>query len=70
LAKLAEVLAARGGDPRQVEQPELLPMAPTCIMLPAPLTGYLARIEDEKLGLVSMHLGVGRFQKGEQINYA
>src|SRR5437667_6154484 len=33
LAKLAEVIAAQGGDPQQIEQPELLPKAPVRTML-------------------------------------
>ena len=36
LAKLAEVIAAQGGDARMVEQPELLPAAPYHVDVPAP----------------------------------
>jgi pyrimidine-nucleoside phosphorylase len=69
VAKLAEVVEAQGGDPHQVERPELLPKAPMCTMLPAPRSGYVARIEAEQMGLASMHLGAGRFKKGEQIDH-
>lgn len=69
LAKLAEVIEAQGGNPRQIEQPELLPTAPVRVMLYAPRSGYIAGIEAEKLGLASMHLGAGRFQKGEAIDH-
>ena len=69
VAKLAEVIAAQGGDPRQIEQPHLLAVAPVRSMLVAPCSGYIAAIESEQMGLASMHLGAGRFKKGEQIDH-
>jgi len=69
VAKLAEVIAAQGGDARQIEQPELLPIAPVRTMLGAPGSGYIAGIEAEQVGLASMRLGAGRFKKGEQIDH-
>ncbi len=69
LAKLAEVIAAQGGDPQQIEQPELLPKAPVRTMLLAPRSGYIAGIEAEQVGLASMRLGAGRFTKGEHIDH-
>jgi pyrimidine-nucleoside phosphorylase len=70
VAKLADVVAAQGGDARQIEQPQLLPHAPVRSMLAAPRNGYLAGINAEQIGLVSMHLGAGRFKKGEQIDHS
>lgn len=69
LEKLAEVIAAQGGNARQVEHPELLPQAPVRIMLTAPRSGYIAAIQSESIGLASMRLGAGRFEKGEQIDH-
>lgn len=69
VAKLAEVIAAQGGDARQIEQPELLPTAPVRSMLVSPRSGYIAGIEAERMGLASMQLGAGRFKKGEQIDH-
>lgn len=69
LAKLAEVIEAQGGNPRQIEQPELLPIAPIRVMVRSPRRGYIAAIEAEKVGLASMHLGAGRFQKGDAIDH-
>ena len=69
VAKLAEVIAAQGGDPRQIEQPELLPSAPVRSMLVAPRSGYIAAIQAEQMGLASMRLGAGRFKKGESIDH-
>jgi len=69
VAKLAEVIAAQGGDPRQIEQPDLLPTAPVRSLVVAPRSGYIAGIQAEQMGLVSMQLGAGRFKKGEQIDH-
>ena len=69
VAKLAEVIAAQGGDARQVEEPHLLPTAPVRSMLEAPRGGYIAGIQSEQMGLASMQLGAGRFKKGEQIDH-
>ena len=67
--KLAEVIAAQGGDAQQIERPELLPAAPVRSMLAAPRSGYIAAIQAEQMGLASMRLGAGRFKKGEQIDH-
>lgn len=69
LAKLAEVIEAQGGNPRQIERPALLPAAPVRVLLTAPRGGYIAAIEAEKIGLASMQLGAGRFQKGDAIDH-
>jgi pyrimidine-nucleoside phosphorylase len=69
LAKLAEVIAAQDGDARQIEQPERLPAAPMRVMLTAPRSGYIAAIDAERVGQVSMRLGAGRFKKGDQIDH-
>ena len=69
VAKLAEVIAAQGGDARQIEQPQRLPQAPVQRMLTSPRNGYIARIHSEQIGLASMHLGAGRFKKGDSIDH-
>ncbi|HYX50309.1 MAG TPA: thymidine phosphorylase, partial [Ktedonobacteraceae bacterium] len=70
VAKLAEVIAAQDGDPRQIEEPELLPKAPVRKMLLAPRSGYIISINAEQVGLASMRLGAGRFKKGEHIDHS
>ncbi len=69
VAKLAEVIAAQGGNAQQIEQPQLLPAALVRSMLVAPRSGYIEEIQSEQIGLVSMQLGAGRFKKGEQIDH-
>ena len=69
VAKLAEVIASQGGDARQIEQPQRLPQAPVQRMLTSPHSGYIASIHSEQIGLASMHLGAGRFKKGDSIDH-
>ncbi len=69
LEKLAEVIAAQGGNARQIEYPELLPQAPVRVMLNAPRSGYIAALQAEIIGLASMRLGAGRFEKSDQIDH-
>ncbi|HEU5199785.1 MAG TPA: thymidine phosphorylase [Ktedonobacterales bacterium] len=70
LARFAAVVRAQGGDPRQVEAPDLLPTAPVRFPLLAPQTGYIAHINAEQIGLATMKLGAGRFKKGDPIDHA
>ena len=70
LAKLAEVVAAQGGDANQITHPERLPQAPYRQTLPAPRSGFVMRIDAERVGLASVHLGAGRQRKGEPIDHA
>ena len=69
-AKLAEVVAAQGGDAGQIEHPDRLPQAPYRETQPAPRSGFVTRIDAERVGLASVHLGAGRERKGEPIDHA
>jgi pyrimidine-nucleoside phosphorylase len=69
VAKMAAVVAAQGGDARMVERPELLPSAPIKQMIFAPESGYITHIDAERIGLISMELGAGRFKKGDPIDH-
>lgn len=63
LEKFAEFIAAQGGDKNQVYHPELLPkatMAQTCKAL---VSGYVADIKTEEIGMISLILGGGRETK-------
>jgi pyrimidine-nucleoside phosphorylase len=70
LQKLAEVVAAQGGDRAQVEDPRRLPAAPVRQTLGAPRAGYLSGIDAERVGLASVQLGAGRQRKGDPIDHA
>lgn len=68
LEKLCQMVAAQGGDSRAVHDPSLLPQAPVVLPVPSADEGYVAGIEAERVGLVSMHLGGGRATKESVID--
>ena len=70
LEKLVQVVAAQGGDARQIENTSLLPSAPVRVLLPAPRTAYIAAIQAERIGMASVHLGAGRQRKGDRVDHA
>ncbi len=70
LAKFAEVVQAQGGDPAQIFDPSRLPQAPYREMIRAPRAGFVTRIDAERVGMASVHLGAGRMKKGDPIDYA
>lgn len=70
LAKLAEVVAAQGGDASYVTSPEKLPRAPVVEHITSPHSGYLAAIDAEQVGRVAGLLGAGRQRKGDTIDPA
>lgn len=70
LAKLAEVVAAQGGDASYVTSPEKLPRAPVVEHITSPHSGYLVAIDAEQVGRVAGLLGAGRQRKGDTIDPA
>ena len=68
LKKLAEMVAAQGGDPSAVYDPSLLPQAAVTLEVPSEKSGYVRRIHAEQVGLISMHLGGGRVTKDSEID--
>src|SRR5690348_8878297 len=70
LAKLAEVVAAQGGDAGQIEDTSRLPRAPYREVIAAPQSGYIARMDAERIGMASVRLGAGRLKKGDPIDHA
>jgi pyrimidine-nucleoside phosphorylase len=70
LAKLAEVVAAQGGDATVITTPTKLPQAPWIERVTAPETGYIAAIDAEAVGRVAGQLGAGRQRKGDVIDPA
>ena len=68
LEKLAEMVRAQGGDSRGVYDLSQLPQAPVQFSVSSDQAGFVSRIEAEKVGLVSMHLGGGRVDKESSID--
>ena len=68
LRKLAEFVAAQGGDANAVYHRNLLPAAPVQLAVPCDCDGYVNHIDAGGVGMVSMHLGGGRATKDSEID--
>lgn len=68
LKKLSEMVAAQGGRAEDVYDETALPTAKIKIEAAAEASGYVKRIEAEKVGLTAMHLGGGRATKESKID--
>ncbi len=67
-AKFKEWISAQGGDVRYITAPELFGKAPVCVEVKAEASGYISRMNTEKIGLTSSRLGAGREKKGDPID--
>ena len=70
LAKLKEMFAAQGGDPRVCDDTGLLPRAPVIFPVRAEKDGYLAHVNGTALGLAAQRMGAGRIRKEDAIDPA
>jgi len=68
--KLGEIVAAQGGDPSPIDEPELLPTAPVIVEVRADRAGFVTDIEPMALALAANRLGAGRARKGDPIDHA
>ncbi len=68
--KFRALVAAQGGDVRQIEDPEQLPRARLIREIPAPAEGYLAEVRAYEVGMAAVALGAGRTKKGEPVDPA
>jgi pyrimidine-nucleoside phosphorylase len=69
LEKLAEVVAAQGGDPRVIEDRTLLDTAPHRHRVVAWRAGYVAGCDALALGTASVRLGGGRARKEDDVDH-
>lgn len=67
--KFCEFIKMQGGDVNSVLDVSLLPGASRIIIYHAKKSGYISKIEAEKLGIASMLLGGGRAKKTDSIDY-
>ncbi len=70
LQKLAEMIAAQGGDPRVCEDVTLLPQASIQLPVPVAKGAYLQGMDAQAIGLAAQHLGAGRLSKEDVIDPA
>lgn len=68
LKKLAEFVAAQGGDGELVYHPERLPQASIIEEIPSPSDGYIQKIVCDEIGICSLILGGGRETKESSID--
>jgi len=68
LDKLRSFITAQHGDPRVIEQEELLPQAQFRLSFLAGQDGYIAAMDTESIGLTAMKLGAGRERKEDAID--
>jgi pyrimidine-nucleoside phosphorylase len=69
LERLATVVAAQGGDARQIESLARLPAAPVVREVASPRSGWIAGLDALALGRLVVRLGGGRQRKGEAIDH-
>jgi pyrimidine-nucleoside phosphorylase len=70
LATFRAFVAAQGGDPRYVDDPDLLPKARLVRTVLAPRSGYIAALNAMEVGMAAVLLGAGRSKKGDPIDHA
>ena len=70
LRKLAEMIAAQGGDSRVVEDLSLLPQAAVKRVMRAETAGYLSAMDTTALGMAAQRMGAGRAKKSDMLDYS
>jgi pyrimidine-nucleoside phosphorylase len=60
LAKLGEIIAAQGGDPRVADDTSLLPAAPVQLRVEASSAGYVSDVDAMAIAQAALSLGAGR----------
>lgn len=68
IEKMEAIIAAQGGDPRVVRDPELLPRAPAYVPVIAHRVGYVQQIDGLELGLAAVSMGAGRLRAGDDVD--
>ncbi|MBR1554786.1 MAG: thymidine phosphorylase, partial [Oscillospiraceae bacterium] len=69
LEKFSAMIAAQGGDASVTEHPERLPKSGTERAFRAELSGYIAEIQSEQVGLACLELGAGKTADRPEIDY-
>lgn len=69
-AKMREIVRAQGGDPRVVDEPELLPKARLVVDVAAPKSGFVTAIDGLELGLLGVAMGAGRTRADQKVDPA
>lgn len=67
--KLKQLIENQGGDPRVVDEPERLEVAPEQVFAAAPAAGFVVAVDGVGLGLAANELGAGRKKTGDRIDH-
>jgi len=70
LAKFQELVGLQGGDPRVVDDPQVLPSASKTLPITAERTGVVAKLNALDVGRAASLLGAGRFVKEDRVDPA
>ncbi len=70
LEKFKEWIASQGGNTDFIKQPDLLKAADYCYAVVARESGYISRVNTEKIGVAAGLLGAGRAKKEDKIDFA
>jgi pyrimidine-nucleoside phosphorylase len=68
--RLERMIAAQGGDPSVVTQPERLPAAALKVDIAAPRSGYITAIDSRQIGLSAVDMGAGRARAEDRVDPA
>ena len=68
--KFLELVGNQGGDIGYIENPSKFEKAKYTIPVYSNKTGYIEKLDAEKVGVTSVHLGAGRVKKEDGIDYA
>jgi len=70
LQKFTEMVKAQGGDENEIKNPELFPKAKYSKDILAEKSGYIVKMDTEKIGTVALILGAGRAKKEDEIDFS
>lgn len=70
LKKFQQFIAAQGGDPDVVDNPQLLPQAGEKVTVAARSSGYISAVQTRLVGEAALLLGAGRLTKENPIDLA
>jgi pyrimidine-nucleoside phosphorylase len=70
LEKMREIIEAQSGDPRVIDDYDLLPRARDESVIVAPEAGFVHAIDAEAIGHASMLLGAGRLRLDTEIDFS
>ncbi|MEO0156670.1 MAG: thymidine phosphorylase [candidate division WOR-3 bacterium] len=68
LNKFREMIEHQGGNPKVIDDYNLLPVAKRSTLFSSPKTGYIKNIDTFKLGMLATKLGAGRLKKEDKID--